>query len=245
MQSYVGLIDSGVGGLTVLKDLKSRFQCNFRYVADQAFCPYGTKPYDVILRRVNELVTYLQKGGAQAVVLACNTASVFATELRKLHSLPIYDVITPTCEYVANTVKARRVAVLATNATIRSGAYQKNLERRGIQSTGFACSEFVPFVENNAVSSPICLKAVERKLSALRQQDFDAVILGCTHFPVMRKQIEPYCNNARIVCCKCDMPDTLTPNANASVEYLTTGNVFFAQKASRWYGGANFHYLDI
>ena len=104
---FIGVIDSGVGGLTILQQLQQSHPYNYCYIADHAFCPYGNKSNDVIYSRASKLVRHLQGQGAQAVVLACNTMSCFADKLQQEHNLPIYDVITPTCKRLGIAVRAK------------------------------------------------------------------------------------------------------------------------------------------
>ena len=196
----IGIIDSGVGGLTILQQLQQSRPYNYRYIADHAFCPYGNKSNDVIYSRASKLVQYLKGQGAQAVVLACNTMSCFADKLQQEHNLPVYDVITPTCKRLAGS-NARKVALLATKSTIANGYYQQLLSKYGIQVVTFDCSAFVPYIEQGTTTSLACQRTVDKALRDLPKTKADAVILGCTHFPLLRSQIAYYCDNAAIVQC--------------------------------------------
>ena len=235
-KNFVALIDSGVGGLTVLQKLQQQWSCcNFVYVADEAYCPYGTKSFEQIFSRVSVLVEYLQNAGAAAVVLACNTASVFADSLRAKFSIPIYDVIVPTCKLIASVTNTKRVALLATNATVNSGAYSKVLNGMGIEVVPFACSSFVPFVEHNLVETPECQQAVSRALSELPRCNVDTVVLGCTHFPLLKNKIAPFANGAQIVeCCTDFQPSFSCFNQAPQTLYFTT----CVDKNATW-GGKN------
>ena len=245
---FVGVIDSGVGGLTVLKQLQKDFpNCNFVYIADSAYCPYGTKQPSEILRRAETLVKYLQDNNAQAAVIACNTASVYADTLRQKFSLPIYDVITPTCRLVAKTTQTKRVALLATNATVKSCAYQQLLNESEISVVSFPCSSFVPFVEANAVDTSDCEVAVATALSTLPKCNVDTVILGCTHFPILKSKIAPYTHGANIIECFADLQFPVMDEKAASgvTAYFTTGRVEQANRASQWFGKINFSHIDL
>ena len=228
----VGVIDSGVGGLTVLKNLQEQYpHCNFVYLADGAYCPYGIKTFEQIFNRVSVLIEFLQSSGAAAIVLACNTASVFADKLRAKFSLPIYDVIVPTCKLVVATTVKKRVALLATNATVKSGAYTSLLNDSGIAVVSFPCSSFVPFVEQNAVDTLECEAAVRKALRELPQCDVDAVILGCTHFPLLKNKIAPYSNGAKIIeCCTDFSPVFHVPGNTEKTIFFTTG----VEKIATW-----------
>lgn len=246
-KSFVGVIDSGVGGLTVLKNLQEQHpSCNFVYLADNAYCPYGIKPFEEIFNRVSKLIEFLQSQGACAIVLACNTASIFADRLRCKFSLPIYDVIAPTCKLVVATTRKKRVALLATNATVKSGAYRNLLGADGVAVVSFPCSSFVPFVEKNLVETPECEVAVSRALRELPQCNVDAVVLGCTHFPVLKNKIAPYVNGAKIIeCCSDFSPDFCHVEKSKKTLFFTTGVEKNAIFASQWYGKTRFFHVDL
>ena len=251
---FVGVIDSGVGGLTVLQNLQGQYpNCNFVYLADSAYCPYGTKSFHQIFNRVSTLVEFLQENGAEAVVLACNTASVFADRLRAKFAVPIYDVIAPTCKLVADTTVSKRVALLATNATVKSGEYVKRLNNCGIAVVSFLCSSFVPFVEQNSVNTPQCEGAVHESLRELPRCNVDTVILGCTHFPLLKNKIAPYANGAKIIeCCTDFRPKFFAANKPAKTLFFTTGvekTYIWGEKncnfVKQWYGNIDFLHVDL
>ena len=246
-QNFVGVIDSGVGGLTVLKNLQELCpECDFVYLADSEYCPYGTKPFDQIFTRVFSLVEYLQSRGAEAIVLACNTASIFASSLRAKFSLPIYDVIAPTCKLVAATTQTKRVALLATNATVKSGAYSAYLNDCGITVVSFKCSSFVPFVEQNLLDTTECEEAVRAALHDLPYCNVDSVILGCTHFPVLKNKIAPYANGAKIIECCTDFSTAFSSDKKSEKTlFFTTGVEKQANFASKWFGNIYFEHVDL
>ncbi|MCH5160368.1 MAG: glutamate racemase [Clostridiales bacterium] len=246
-QNFVGVIDSGVGGLTILQKLQEQYpNCNYVYLADSVYCPYGTKPFEQIFARVCKLVEFLQRNGALAVVLACNTASIFAGKLREKFSLPIYDVIAPTCKVVAAMTRTKRVALLATNATVKSGAYSERLNNCGVTVVLFPCSSFVPFVENNLIDTADCEEVIAASLGELPHCNVDTVILGCTHFPVLKNKIAPYVNGAKIIeCCTDFQPFFSSIEKPAKTLFFTTGVRKTANLASRWYGKIQFEHVDI
>lgn len=243
---FIGVIDSGIGGLTVLQRLRQTSKYNYVYIADHAFCPYGTKTNEMIFGRANKLVCYLKDQGAKAVVLACNTISAFAERLQQAYGLPIFDVITPTCNRLANS-GVHKVALLATKSTIANGAYQTILSQSGILTTTFDCSSFVPYVEQCATTSLACQCAVHKALCDLPKAHPDAVILGCTHFPLLRSQIAYYCGDGSIVECCCDLPNNIATTFDLSnnVKYLTTGNADFANTASSWVKNSKVRFKHI
>lgn len=244
---FIGVIDSGVGGLTILQQLRQSHSYNYVYIADHAFCPYGTKRNDVLFGRASKLVDYLKCQGAQAVVLACNTVSVFADRLQQTHKLPIYDVITPTCQFVVDNRAIKKVALLATKATITNGAYQSCLAKHGIEVVSFDCSAFVPFVEQRATTTLACQITVHKALRNLPQTQVDAVILGCTHFPLLRRQITYYCHNDKIVQCRCFLPSDIdgASSSTPTVQYLTTGDTDFANTSAACFKDVNFIHVTL
>ena len=239
----------------MLKGLQEQCpDCDFVYLADSAYCPYGTRSFEEIFLRVSALVEFFQSAGAQAVVLACNTASVFADRLRAKFALPIYDVIVPTCNVVAATTATKRVALLATNATVKSGAYSNHLANCGVTVVSFPCSSFVPFVENNSVDTPECDEAVRAALHTLPRCNVDTVILGCTHFPVLKNKIAPYANGAKIVECCTSFSRNFREHFSSSffatkkpakTLFFTTGVEKMAISASKWFGKIHFTHVDL
>lgn len=245
LSGFVAVLDSGIGGLTVLADLLARHpQCNFAYIADEAYCPYGTKQPREILARVQHILEYLSRQNVAAVVLACNTASIFADELRKRFDMPIYDVIEPTCRLIAQTTVTKRVALLATNATVNSGSYSKRLADMGISTISFACSDFVPFAEKGGDSSE-CRRVVKKALEQLPFAEVDTVALGCTHFPLLKNNIAPYCGNAKMVECVTDfVPPALNSQLGKRI-FFTTGEPFVSKNALQMFYKANFLHINI
>lgn len=244
---FIGVIDSGIGGLTILQQLLSSTIYDYVYVADHAFCPYGNKPNEVLFSRASKLVNYLKKQGAQAVVLACNTISVYANKLQQVHGIPIYNVITPTCQQLIANTAVKRVALLATKSTITNGAYQDYLSQHGVKVVAFDCSAFVPFVEQRSTTTLACAQTVKNALRALPQARVDAIILGCTHFPLLRRQIAYYCDDSKIVECRAEIPADIdaATSTRRMTKYLTTGDVDFANSAALSFSNVNFRHISL
>ncbi|MDE7454657.1 MAG: glutamate racemase [Clostridia bacterium] len=244
---FIGVIDSGVGGLTILQQLKNTYNCNFCYLADHAFCPYGNKSNDVLHSRAITLTQYLMSHGAQAVVFACNTLSAFAKDVQTVCNLPVYEVITPTCNAVLSCPNVNRVALLATRSTIQNGAYQTILAEKGITVLPFDCSAFVPYIENCDLSSANCKKAVYNALNNLPNANADAIILGCTHFPLLRDQISRFCPNSQIITCSCVLPLSVSQCGLQSnvTTYLTTGDERSANLAAQCFGNVSFTHVQV
>jgi glutamate racemase len=186
----IGVFDSGVGGLTVLKSLRRRLpQQDFLYLGDTARVPYGRKPAAMVQEFAREVVDFLIAQGVQAVVIACNTASACALpELAEQSPVPVWGVIEPGVEAACRITRTRSVGVIGTKGTIASGAYQKRLEARGLQVWAQACPMFVHLVEEGLADSPEAEMLARHYLGA--RPEIDTLILGCTHYPVLYDVIQ-------------------------------------------------------
>jgi glutamate racemase len=181
----LGVFDSGVGGLTVLKSLVEKLPHeNFIYLGDTARVPYGSKPLEMVRGFAKEISLELISRGVKGIVIACNTASsaslpALADEL----PVPVWGVVEPGVE-AAKKVSQGRVGVLATPGTIKSKAYQDRLENAGLNVWARACPLFVPIVEEGISDGQIARLVAEHYL--LDRPDLDTVILGCTHYPALK-----------------------------------------------------------
>ncbi|MFA6594132.1 MAG: glutamate racemase [Candidatus Buchananbacteria bacterium] len=188
----IGIFDSGVGGLTVVKEIKKQLpDCSFIYLGDNARMPYGSRSQEIIQKYSCEDVDFLVGRGVTAIIIACNTASAFAGDLLKQkYDLPVFEVITPA---VASAVKLTKgkIGVIGTRGTISSGAYEKAIKDLNPEAKvrSAACPLFVPLVEEDWLNKPE-MKSVARKyLYPLKRQEIDTLILGCTHYPLLKKII--------------------------------------------------------
>lgn len=243
----VGIFDSGIGGLTVLEELAKIFPHeSFIYIADQGHCPYGTKTNEQIAARVEKIAAYLTGVGVKAIVIACNTASIHIESARRVASSPVISVIPPTCAHAVKVSKNKKVAVLATDSTISNGAYQKLLEQYGAACVPLACQEFVEFVENNDIDAPEGYQIVADKLSQIKNEDFDTLIFGCTHFPLLEKQIRAVLgNNINYVACGqptgAELERILNANGllkgdgEGNINIFTTGDKDTAIRSMKWF----------
>lgn len=188
----IGVFDSGIGGLTVLRALRERLpRESFVYLGDTARVPYGTKGADTVTRFATEATLLLASRGVKAVVVACNTASAIAIErLREVTELPVYGVIEPGVQ-AALDATAGRVGVIGTLATLASDRYGELLRaaRPDIVVEGKACPLFVPLAEEGWVDGPVTLAVAETYLAELREAGVDTLILGCTHYPILKDAI--------------------------------------------------------
>jgi glutamate racemase len=191
----IGIFDSGVGGLTVLRAVRQRLpRENIIYLGDTARVPYGTKSRETIERYAVEDAAFLVEKGIKMIVVACNTASAMSRErLRGEFNLPILSVLGPGARMAVRLTRNRRIGVIATEATIESKAYENAIrEARGhleLEIFSRACPLFVPLVEEGETDSPITRLVAEKYLAPLREQRIDTLVLGCTHYPLLKKVI--------------------------------------------------------
>lgn len=187
----IGVFDSGIGGLTVLKELALQFpQENFLYLGDTARLPYGSKSPQTIRKYSEQNIHFLEKQNVKAIVIACNTASSQLTE-KEFDGLPIYNVIEPGSQRALELSESRRIGVLGTRATINSQAYTRKILELNSQALVFdqACPLFVPLAEEGWDGDPVTNLIVFRYLSPLLQNQIDTLILGCTHYPILKNSI--------------------------------------------------------
>lgn len=193
----IGIFDSGIGGLTVLKRILNVYSnTEYLYYADTKNLPYGGKTQEELIEIGKNIISFFENNGVDTIVIACGTCSSLVDEYRKITNIPIFDVITPTVQYVKDKYKS--VALLATEATIENGTFQKELENEGIKVKTIACPSFVPYIEG--------LSKVEPDYSPLlnlREEGIDGIILGCTHYPYLSEIIEDISGLPTIDMGKC------------------------------------------
>lgn len=188
----IGVFDSGVGGLTVLASLMNNFKNeNFIYVGDTARVPYGNKSAATIKRYSQQIMEFLLQQNVKCIVVACNSASSHIAE-KDFSGIPIYTVIEPGAQAAAQASSAGRVGVLGTRATVSSGAYQTQLKKLNAQIEVFqqACPLFVPLVEEGWTDDPVTNLIVYRYLQPLLRQNIDTLVLGCTHYPLLKVALQ-------------------------------------------------------
>lgn len=183
----VGIFDSGLGGLLILRHLIKEFpQLDFVYIADYAYNPYGRKDYLTIENRVIEIGKHLVNEGVDVIVIACNTASLHVEKLRAVVNVPVIEVISITSDYAFNKSLMKKFVVFATNKTIENGSYQNYLLNKGGQVIGVMASEWVDLIETGKINTEAGKNSVLEKVSLLNQADFDIIIMGCTHFELAK-----------------------------------------------------------
>ncbi len=190
----IGLFDSGIGGLTVVRALRAaRPDLSYVYLGDTARAPYGPKSPETIRRYSEEAVAFLKAQGAKAIVIACNTASSLAAEhVRALHpELPIFEVVGPAVRLAARVSVKKRVGMIGTRATVASGVYERRLKEldASIDVVSKAAPLLVSLVEEGWVDQPETVTIVGKYVAEVRDAGVDALILGCTHYPILKAQI--------------------------------------------------------
>lgn len=216
----IGLFDSGVGGLSVLREMaklpatsKGR---KFSYVGDTARCPYGNREPAEIVRYVDEIIDFLITKNVDSIVMACNTSAAHAFESAKRRSpVPVFDLISATAEYTAGL--NRKAGVIATASTVRSHIFSRLIKSHqpGLDVFELACPEFVPIIEGGNIDHPSTHGVVAQHVRTLLEQEVEVLILGCTHFPFLRAHLE------RLLEGKVQLVDP----AVILREYLTAGSI--------------------
>jgi glutamate racemase len=189
-EAPIGVFDSGVGGLTVVHELVRRLPAeSIIYFGDTARVPYGPKSAETVQRYSREASAYLASRGVKALVVACNTATAHAYEdLRDTMRIPVLGVIDPGARAAAAATRSQRVGVIGTVGTIRSGAYDYAVRRLLPDARVYAqpCPLFVPLIEEGWSTHEVARLVAQEYLRPLREVDVDVLVLGCTHYPLLR-----------------------------------------------------------
>ena len=200
----IGIFDSGYGGLTILHGIRQLLpQYDYLYLGDNARAPYGPRSFEVVYEFTRQAVMKLFEMGCRLVILGCNTASAKALRTIQQNDLPQIDperrvlgVIRPTAEVIGSLTTSRHVGVLATEGTIKSESYTLEIQKLwpDILVTGVACPFWVPLVEYNEADSPGADYFVKKRIDQIMRLDpqIDALILGCTHYPLLMPKILKY-----------------------------------------------------
>jgi len=196
----IGIFDSGIGGLTILKAVAEKLSgYQLLYLGDTARTPYGNRSQEVVYQFSVQAIDYLFKQGCELIIVACNTAS--AEALRKIQQeyLPknypdkrVLGVIRPVVEAAAESSKNNRIGVVGTKGTVSSGAYERELKAIDPAIVVFqvACPMLVPAVEEGMIGRPETMKMIRNYVRPLKQQSIDTLILGCTHYPFLYQQFQ-------------------------------------------------------
>lgn len=189
----IGIFDSGIGGLTVLKELKRLLPGESTiYLGDTARVPYGIRSKETVTRYSLENAQFLLSKGIKMLVVACNTASSLSLDaLKKTIKIPITGVIEPGVKSAVKMTENRRIGVIGTEATIKSNAYLTIIKKIDpeIEVFSYACPLFVPLVEEGWLDDPVTVEVTKRYLAPFKTHRIDTLILGCTHYPLLKNVI--------------------------------------------------------
>jgi len=198
--SPIGIFDSGHGGLTVVRQLhKILPHENVVYFGDLARVPYGSKTPAQIIGYNKEIMNFLAHQKSKMILIACNTSSAIALEdNRSEFAMPILGLIAPAANLCAKLTKTKKVSVLATQATVRSDAYAKQIKMvdPDIHVQSIACPEFVPLVENNQIHTEQAEAVVKKYMEQVNHFNPDVLIHGCSHYPYLEFQMKKFCHSS-------------------------------------------------
>jgi glutamate racemase len=191
----IGIFDSGVGGLTVVKEIfKELPGYQIIYFGDTARLPYGTKGAGFVKKYSAKITEWLLARNAKIIIIACNTSSAWASESlkKKFKKIPIFEMITPVVQETLAATKNKKVGIIGTPGTIKSGAYQKKLLQadNSLQIFSQPCPLLVPLVEEGLIDDEISIQIIKKYIEPLKERGIDTLILGCTHYPLLKYVIE-------------------------------------------------------
>ena len=249
----IGLFDSGFGGLTVLKELNKKIPNeNFIYYADSNRAPYGSKDKKTVQRYSEEITRFLLEKNVKMVVIACNTATSYSMDyLKNKFSIPIIGIIDAGSKYALDETKNQGIVVLATDATTRMHAYLNTIKEQNakINVQEIACSNIVPLIESGKANSEEMIETIKTYYGNVRDKSFDTIILGCTHYALVREYIEEvfgkdkiYINPAiklteDIISALHDKKLINQETKKGSRDFYTSGDiVLFRELGSSYYG---------
>ena len=205
----IGVFDSGVGGLTVVKEIKKWLpDCPIVYFGDTARCPWGNKSPDLVKKYADEITSFLIGQGIKDIVIACNTASAFTSDyLREKYSaINFYDVINPVLQKVRKEVGNSEedifsIGIIGTKGTIEDGVYERKLGEISPKVKIFskACPLLVPLIEEGLASHEMTKKMVQEYLSKFKDKKLDALVLGCTHYPIIKDLFQKTMNDTMLI----------------------------------------------
>lgn len=200
----IGVLDSGVGGLTVLREIiKEVPQESTIYFGDNERFPYGPRDLEQVKNYVFKATEFLQEKNVKMIVIACNTGSVAALkELKERSEIPAIGVIEPGARTAVNNTKNKRIGIIATKGTVKSGAYEKEISRLdpGIKTFSAAAPMLIEYIEKGMLEGNKLNDAIKNYLEPLLSQNIDVLVLGCTHFPLIeRKILAASGNNIKVI----------------------------------------------
>jgi glutamate racemase len=251
LKQPIGIIDSGVGGLTVAKEVMRQLPYEeIVYLGDTARCPYGPRPSEEVQQFTWQMTHFLLNKNIKMLVIACNTATaVVLDQIRDELTIPVIGVIYPGARAALKHSRNFNIGIIGTEGTVKSGAYEKALKsiNRRVNVSSLACPKFVPLVESDEFEGPVASKIVNETLQPMKNKGLDTLILGCTHYPLLETLIKNVMGPKVKVISSGDetareMSTILHHNGilNSSEEepkhefYTTGSTTIFAKIASQW-----------
>lgn len=246
----IGFMDSGVGGLTVAKEaLRQLPNEQIIYIGDTARMPYGPRPTEQVKAFTWQMTNFLRSKHVKMIVIACNTATAAALpEIQAALTIPVVGVILAGSQAAIKTTKNHHIGVIGTEGTIKSRAYQQAIKQQApnTQVTGLACPKFVSLVESNEYKTAVAKKVVAESLAPFDKVPLDTLILGCTHYPLLRpliqnkmgtqvKLVDPSRETINQVSALLNYNHLAAPTRQPHHEFYTTGNTeMFQEIADDW-----------
>jgi len=251
-RDVIGVLDSGVGGLTVVKEVKRQLpKETIYYFGDTLRCPYGPRSREEVEIFIHEIVSFLTQYPLKALVIACNTGTAAAlSSVKERLNIPVLGVIEPGARAAIKVSHQKKVAVIGTQGTIRSKAYEEMLKsiHPELHVYSLACPEFVPIVEKGLYHSAKAEQVVEKTLAPLREKEIDTLILGCTHYPLLQHFISKTMGDGVKIISSAEETaaelssilyhqQLLSKEYGMKDRYFTTGSQqLFNQIAAEWFG---------
>jgi len=236
----IGIFDSGIGGMTVARAVETLLpDLQIIYYGDLARTPYGNKSPETIIEYSINNTEFLLDHGAQAIIIACNSASSVASEiLRQKFDIPIFEVITPAVEQAVAVTSSGNIGVIGTRATIRSEIYDKKIKQKAPELRVFsiACPLLVPLVEEGWIDTRETKMIIRKYLAPLKQKQIDTLVLGCTHYPLLKDLIQHRVGKKRIrlIDSSIEVALTLQTYLNENPDFCKTLQ----------YSGANMYFVS-
>ena len=244
MKNKIGIFDSGVGGLTVLKSLSDKYKCiDYIYIGDNKYCPYGDKTKEELLNYAKRIVNYFIEKVISIIVIACNTScSQTLDELKQIYkNITFIGVIDSTIDIFLKS-KKNNVLVIGTSATINSNIYESKIKEKNnnIKVTNLATPKLVPLIENMEMTK----EALNEYLNPYN--DIDSIILACTHYKLIEKEID---KNIKVINSSDSIVNTIKnyiiESTTGSVKIYTTGNINKFNKLCKMIMNKEADYLDL
>ncbi len=244
MKNKIGIFDSGVGGLTVLKSLSDKYKCiDYIYIGDNKYCPYGDKTKEELLNYAKRIVNYFIEKGISIIVIACNTScSQTLDELKQIYkNITFIGVIDSTIDIFLKS-KKNNVLVIGTSATINSNIYESKIKEKNnnIKVTNLATPKLVPLIENMEMTK----EALNEYLKPYN--NIDSIILACTHYKLIEKEID---KNIKVINSSDSIVNTIKnyiiESTTGSVKIYTTGNIIKFNKICKMIMNKEADYLDL